>query len=106
MRVLLCIFIVFIAVTLSGCSSLVCRSLMGQWTTQPEPCYFAGVRADCGAIKESMDAKNDRPALESIYYALDMPFSFGADVVFVPYDVYADINSAHRAKVRASLELK
>jgi len=76
---------------------------MGQWTADPEPCYFLGVRSDCGLIAESFDPKTDRLALESIYWSLDMPFSFGADVVLLPYDIYADIRTSHRTNTVVDL---
>jgi uncharacterized protein YceK len=96
MRVLLCIVLGSVAVIVSGCTSIVAHRLMS-------PFYFGGVRCDSGAIKESLDPQSDRPALESIYYAIDMPFSLGADIIYIPYDVYADIKSSHRTNAVVDL---
>jgi uncharacterized protein YceK len=90
-------------VIFSSCSSLASRSLMGQRTADPEPCYFFGVRSDCGLIAESFDPKSDRLALESIYWTFDMPFSFGADVVLLPYDIYADFKPSHHTNAVVDL---
>ena len=64
---------------------------MAHWASPPPPLYFGGVRGDCAEISGSLQSKSsDNPWLWVPYSVIDFPFSLGADMLFVPYDIYTD----------------
>lgn len=88
------IFLLFISLLISGCSSILTRSL-ARSVTPPPPEYFGGVRNDFGLIGESK--KWDETVCAVVYGVVDMPFSFVADIVLIPYDVYTDCRYTNKA---------
>jgi uncharacterized protein YceK len=69
------------ALSCAGCSAIGRRVVGGG--------YFCGVRGDAAMIsdRESIDPSSRiHPAMA----ALDMPFSFIGDVLFLPYDAHRD----------------
>jgi uncharacterized protein YceK len=74
------------------------RTIMGQWTAQPQPCYFGGVRSDCEMFQKAIQSDDHyEQVFEPIYATLDLPWSLGFDILLVPYDVYADIRSSTKS---------
>lgn len=71
----------------SGCSAITSRTL-NRLSSPPPPLYFGGVRTDYKLIAEAKDSGS--PRFWPVYGVVDMPFSFGADVLLLPYDVYTD----------------
>jgi uncharacterized protein YceK len=95
MRIRLWYFLGLMVAITSGCSSMASRSLVGQWRAQPSPCYFGGVRPDGEMFSKGIKSDDHyEQVFEPIYATLDMPWSLGSDILFVPYDVYADIKSS------------
>jgi uncharacterized protein YceK len=80
-------FLVCLACMVSGCSAISSRVVVGV-SSPPPPLYFGGVRTDCKLIGSSRES--DRPLFWQVYGVIDMPFSAGADILLVPYDVYTD----------------
>ena len=67
----------------SGCSSVITHSI-ARASSPPPPMYMGGLRMDYLAIAES---ETWGP---QAYGVVDMPFSLVADVILLPYDLYAD----------------
>jgi len=78
------ILLISLAPIISGCSSIISRSL-ARVVTPPPPMYFGGVRSDYMVIAEGYLWQHQ------VYGVADMPFSLVADVVLAPYDVYTDL---------------
>ncbi len=72
-----------LALLVSGCSSVITHS-MARASSPPPPMYMGGVRMDYLAVAESETLG------PQVYGVLDMPFSLVADVILLPYDLYAD----------------
>lgn len=79
------LFLIFAGVSLfvAGCSSVITHSI-ARASSPPPPMYMGGLRMDYLAIAES---ETWGP---QVYGVVDMPFSLIADVILLPYDLYAD----------------
>jgi len=75
----------------AGCSAITSRTL-NRLSKPPPPLYFGGVRTDYELIANSKASGS--PLFWPVYGFVDMPFSFGADVLLTPYDVYTDCRHA------------
>jgi uncharacterized protein YceK len=76
---------------LTGCTAITSRSLVAGWSSPPPPLYFGGVRGDCAEISHIFESgSSDNPWIWMPYSIIDFPFSLGADILFVPYDIYTD----------------
>jgi len=70
---------------LSGCSSIASRTLEGLGPSPQPPLYFGGIRSDYQIV----NAESSKDSwLWPGYCIIDTPFSFGIDVLFIPYDAY------------------
>jgi uncharacterized protein YceK len=78
---------------LSGCSAMASRSFEALGPSPQPPLYFGGIRSDYNVI--SAEGSKDS-WLWAGYCIIDTPLSFGADILFVPYDVYTDCRWSKR----------
>jgi uncharacterized protein YceK len=70
----------------AGCCSIITRA---EGPEHQPPQYFGGVRADYGLMTLSWESKYpDNMAVP--LFCIDMPLSFCADIVCLPYDLHTD----------------
>ena len=83
---------------LTGCTSILTRSFM-RTVAPPPPLYFGGVRGDCAMISQALHGtSSDNPWLSIPYSVIDFPFSLGADILLLPYDIYTDCRFSYGTK--------
>lgn len=87
---------------LSGCSAVATRAVMAKTASPPKPVYFAGARTDSHLILDSRES--NASWFWPVYGVFDFPLSAGADILFLPYDAYADLRNSRRTTDQAPVE--
>jgi uncharacterized protein YceK len=79
---------------LSGCSAIASRTLVALGPSPQPPLYFGGIRSDYNIIhaKSTQDSWFWR-----VYCSTDAAFSFGADILIIPYDIHTACQWSQRS---------
>ena len=90
MRKIFCNALVgLVCVASAGCASILTRAYPSS-PQHPEPQYFGGVRCDYDVMTYSSRSDISGSILAPVCGVIDMPLSFCADILCLPYDLHTD----------------